>query len=100
MLVWMGFEAWGESAIAGAPDDESIKRLKNKLAADIAELVEEDVRDQIPKAIARALRWRDEERLTEIKEQLETGAKPKLVGRQSCLFLEVGRGKKKTSVML
>lgn len=100
MIVWMGFEAWGETMIKGAKDDEAIKRLKNKLAAEIADLVEEDVRDQIPKAIARALRWRDPEVLEAVKETLESGAKPKLVGRQSCLFLEVGRGKKKTQVML
>lgn len=100
MIVWMGFEAWGECVVKTASDDTGIVRLKNKLAAEIAELVEGDVVDQIPKAIARALRWRDPETLQEVKETLEKGAKPKLVGRQSCLFLEVGRGKKKKQVML
>lgn len=100
MIVWMGFEAWGECIIKTATDDTGIVRLRNKLAAEIAELVESDVADQIPKAIARALRWRDPETLQEVKEVLESGAKPKLVGRQSCLFLEVGRGKKKKQVML
>lgn len=99
MLVWMGFDAWGEIFVKDV-DDEGIKRLKNKLAREIADIVEMDVREQIPQAIARALRWRDPETLKEVKSVLESGAKPKLVGRQSCLFLEVGRGKNKKSVML
>jgi hypothetical protein len=99
MLVWMGFEAWGEVMVKDAPD-EGVKRLKNKLAAEIAELVEEPIREQIPKAIQRALRWRDPETLKAVKETLESGVKPKLRGRESCLFLEAGRGKKKVSVML
>ncbi len=99
MLVWMGFEAWGEVMVKDAPD-EGIKRLKNKLASEIADLVEEPIRDQIPKAIQRALRWRDPETLEAVKKTLAGGAKPKLRGRESCLFLEAGRGKKKVSVML
>jgi|SRR5579863_2622960 len=99
MLVWMGYEAWGAVRVADAPD-EGIKRLKNKLAAEIAELVEEPIRDQIPKAVERALRWRDAETLEKVKETLERGIKPKLRGRESCLFLEAGRGKNKVSVML
>ncbi len=99
MLVWMGFEAWGEVMVKNAPD-EGVKRLKNKLAGEIADLVEEDIRDQIPQAVRRALRWRDPEVLQEVKERVEAGAKPRLRGRESCLFLEVGRGKKKVSVML
>lgn len=99
MLVWMGFEAWGEVMVKDAPD-EGVKRLKNKLATEIAELVEEPIRDQIPNAIKRALRWRDPETLQAVKKTLESGVKPMLRGRQSCLFLEAGRGKKKVSVML
>lgn len=99
MLVWMGYEAWGTVMVKDAPD-EGVKRLKNKLAAEIAELVEEPIRDQIPEAVKRALRWRDPEQLQKVKETLEAGAKPKLRGRESCLFLEAGRGKNKVSVML
>lgn len=94
MLVWMGFEAWGEVVVKGAEDDEAIKRLKNKLAQEIVELVELEIQDQIPEAIRRALRWRDPETLKEVKEALEGGAKPKLIGRQSCLFLECVKPKK------
>jgi hypothetical protein len=99
LIVWMGFEAWGEVMVKDAPD-EGVKRLKNKLAQEIAELVEADVRDQIPNAIARALRWRDPETLKRVKEKIESGVKPKLRGRESCLFLECGSGPKKVSVML
>lgn len=99
MLVWMGFEAWGAVMVKDAPD-EGVKRLKNKLAQEIADLVEEDIRPQIPEAIARALRWRSPETLEAVKEQVLAGEKPKLKGRESCLFLEVGRGKKKATVML
>jgi hypothetical protein len=98
-LVWIAYEAWGEAIVKNAPD-EGVKRLKRKLAADIADLVEQPVAEQIPRAIARALCWRDEEQLKDVKAGLKEGAKPKLVGRQSCLFLEVGRGKKKVSVMV
>lgn len=101
MVVWMGFEAWGEVVVNGADDDAAIIRLKNKLAGEIAELVEMDIRDQIPEAVKRALRWRDPETLKAVKEVLKSGAKPKLVGRQSCLFLECkAPGKEKVCVML
>lgn len=100
MLIWMGFEAWGEIQVDKAVDDVGIKRLKNKLAADIADIVELPIREQIPEAIKRALRWRDPATLEAVKETLQSGAKPKLVGRQSCLFLEGGKGNKKFSVML
>ena len=99
MIVWMGFEAWGEVMVKNAPD-EGVKRLEKKLAGEIAELVEADIRDQIPEAIKRALQWRDPETLQAVKDTIESGAKPKLRGRESCLFLECGRGKKKVSVML
>jgi hypothetical protein len=98
-LVVMGYEVWGKGLVEDAPD-EGVKRLKNKLAGEIAELVELEIRDQIPEAIKRALRWRDPETLQAVKETLERGVKPKLRGRESCLFLEAGRGKKKVSVML
>ena len=98
-LVAIGFEAWGEVMVKDAPD-EGIKRLKVALAAEIAALVEEDIRDQIPRAIARALRWRDPQTLQQVKEALQSGQKPKLRGKESCLFLDIGRGKKKVSVML
>ena len=98
-LVQVAFEAWGEAVVKNSPD-EGVKRLKRKLAADIADLAEMQLRDQWPEAIKRALMWRDPEVLEEVKERLEAGEKPKIRGRQSCLFMELGRGKKKVSAML
>jgi hypothetical protein len=101
-LVWISFEAWGEAVVKNAPD-EGVKRLKRKLASDIADLVEVPVAQQMPEAIKRALMWRDEDTLKEVKAALENGAKPKIVGRQSCLFLECkkpGKNQKKVSVMI
>lgn len=98
-VVRIGFEAWGEAVVKNATD-EGVKKLKNRLAGEIAELVEMDIREQIPEAIKRALRWRDVNTLEAVKEQLESGEKPKLKGRESCLFLEVGKGKRKATVML
>lgn len=98
-IVWISYEAWGEAIVKNAPD-EGVKRLKRKLAADITDLAEEAVTEQLPKAMMRALMWRDAEQLEAIKEKLESGAKPKIRGRQSCLFLEAGRGAKKVSVMI
>lgn len=98
-LVQVAFDAWGQAVIKNAPD-EGVKRLKRKLAADIADLAEMQLRDQWPEAIKRALMWRDPEVLEEVKDRLEAGEKPKIRGRQSCLFLEMGRGTKKVSAML
>lgn len=98
-LVQISFEAWGEVVVKNAPD-EKIKRLKRKLAAEITALVAQPAKDQLPEAIRRALCWRDEETLQEVKAALKSGAKPKMVGRQSCLFLEMQHKKKKVSVML
>jgi hypothetical protein len=101
-LVWISFEAWGEAVIKNAPD-EKVRRLKHALARDIAELVEGPAAKQLPEAIKRALCWRDPETLQEVKDALVDGAKPKIVGRQSCLFLEMktpGRKGKKVSVMI
>lgn len=99
-IVIMSFKAWGEIVVDKAVDDAGIKRLKRKLAGEIADLVELPIRDQLPEAIKRALMWRDPETLKEVKAVFAGGAKPKIVGRQSCLFLEGKKGGKKVSVML
>jgi type III secretion system FlhB-like substrate exporter len=98
-VVWIGFEAWGEAIIKDAPD-EDIKKLKNKLAKEISDLVEMDIKEQLPEAIKRALRWRDPEQLEQIKEELEKGKKPRLQGKESCLFLVIGKGKKAKKIMI
>lgn len=88
-FVWSMFEAWGKVIIDRAPDGELLE-LKDDLASEIAHLVEKDVQPDITKAIAGALRWRSKETLEKVRDVVEAGEKPRLTGKQSCLFLEVG----------
>ncbi len=88
-IIWRMFEVWQTQMIDNAPD-EGVIALKKKLAEEITALVEKDVLPQIPDAIIAALQWRPPETLAKVKEALEGGAKPKLVGKESCLFLSVG----------
>jgi len=88
-FVWSAFDAWHEVILKRAPD-EDVVRLKKALAGEIAALVEEDVRPDIGSAIRGALQWRPAQQLEQVRDALKGGAKPKLVGRESCLFLQVG----------
>jgi len=87
-FVWAAFDAWEEVVVKPAPDAD-IKMLKNELAKEIADMVEEQVRPDIGKAIAGALRWRDPETLEKMRASLKEGKPAKVRGRESCLFLEV-----------
>jgi len=87
-FIWSTFEAWGEEVLSKAPDDD-VKELKADLAREVAELVERDVMPDVKEAIAGALRWRSPERLAEIRDKVKGGHKPRLRGRESCLFLHV-----------
>lgn len=92
-LVWRGYEIWVDQVLSKAVD-EDIKQLKTALAKEITEMVEQDVKDQIPEALMRALQWRNAETLEKVKEAVieekAAGRKPRLKGRESCLFLEIG----------
>ena len=92
-LVWRGYEIWIEQILSKAPD-EDIKQLKTDLAREITELVEQDVKDQIPEQLMRALQWRRPEVLEKVKTEVvrakERNEPVRLVGRESCLFMEVG----------
>lgn len=88
-FVWAMFDAWGETILKHAPDAD-VRELKDQLAEQIAALVEKDVQPDLKAAIAGALRWRSAETLKKIKAAAEGGAKPRLKGRESCLFLIVG----------
>lgn len=89
-FVWSMFEAYGEAIIKPASRDEVVE-LKTKLAAEIAELVEGDIIPDLKSALIGALKWRAPEQLEAIKTAVTTKkAKPRMVGRESCLFLEVG----------
>lgn len=87
-FVHTAFEAWHEVMLKRA-SDEGIKELKNKLAAEVAEMVEKDVAPDLKEALVGALRWRPAETLEKIKTAVAAGAKPRLQGRESCLFLVV-----------
>lgn len=88
-VVWRMFEGFGSEILSKAKDEEVIE-LKAKLAMEIAKLAEEEIKPQIAEAMANALMWRDPPALRRIKKALVKGEKPKLKGRESCLFMEVG----------
>mgnify|MGYP001587490359 CR=1 FL=1 len=88
-FVWVTFEHWGEVILKAAPDG-AVKALKTQLATEIADLVEADVRPDLKAALVGALQWRPAEALEKIREGVKAGAKPRLVGKESCLFLQVG----------
>jgi hypothetical protein len=98
-FVWAWFESWGKVILQNAPDSD-VKQLKTALAAEIAELVEEDVKPDLRKAIEGALKWRSEESLEKIKTTVQKGGKARMVGKESCLFLEVEHESGTERVML
>jgi hypothetical protein len=102
-FLWSVFNGWGKIVIDKCEAKPERKRLRKKLANEIAEMVDEDVRPDLVKAISGALQWRDPESLEEIKSDLQAGAKPRLKGRESCLFLTTkkpGRNQRQHVVML
>lgn len=87
-LVWRAYEVWIEQ-MATAPDGD-VKELKTDLARQITAMVEGDLAPQLPDALVRALQWRPESALLATKAIIERGEKPRLRGRESCLFMEIG----------
>ena len=89
-FVWSSFDQWTQDVILKSLD-AGPAALKTELAREIAELVEKQLpAADIAQAIAGALQWRPAEDLVKVKANLEKGATPRIQGRQSCLFLEVG----------
>ena len=88
IFIWAMFDAWGEITVTQAPD-QGIRTLKTQLAQEIAELVEKDVQPDIMSAIAGALQWRDPATLEKVRDAVKSGDKPRLRGKESCLFLTV-----------
>jgi len=92
MFVWTLFESWGEAILKKAPDGEVIT-LKKSLALRIADMVEKDIHADLKEALVGALQWRGENQLQAIEAGLKTGeSKPRLRGKESCLFLVVNEG--------
>jgi hypothetical protein len=50
------------------------------------------VHADLKEALVGALQWRSEEQLKKIEEGVRSGAKPRLRGKESCLFLVVNEG--------
>lgn len=99
LFVWSVFEAWHEVILKRAPDTD-VLQLKDALAEEVATMVEKDVQPDIQAAIVGALRWRSPEDLEKVRDAVKGGAKPRLKGRESCLFLVVGDGADAPTVML
>lgn len=91
-LIWRTFEMWRDNILDKAPDEAAMK-LRDDLATYIAGAVEKDVQPDIMDAMVDALKWRPAEDLEAVKRELDEGVKPRIRGRESCLFLEVGDAK-------
>lgn len=99
-LVWSGFKRVVMPLILKGPESEALA-LKTALATEIAELVEHDLpRADLIAAIAGALQWRAADTLEKVKTQLQAGQTPRMIGKESCLFLSVGKGPDAAFVML
>lgn len=99
-LVWSTFERLIAPLILLGPEGKTVQ-LKTQLATEIAELVEKDLdRADLIAAMAAALQWRSPSALEKVKTELEKGARPRLKGGESCLFLHVGEGADEVSVVL
>lgn len=92
-LVWRAFEVWVKEFVEKAPDGE-LGTLKTEIAGEIAQMVEADLQPQLSTALVHALQWRSAKKLEEVKEvvvrEKAEGRKPRLKGRESCLFMECG----------
>ena len=84
------FDFWGTNVLSKVNKEEVIG-LKTELAKRIAE----NSFAQIPRedwiaSMVGALQWRHPEKLQEIESKLDAGHKPRVRGKESCLFLAVG----------
>lgn len=87
-FVWRSFRTWGDVILDKLPD-KGVKTLRGALAKEVADLVEKEIQPDLNAALVGALKWRDEATLTGIATAVRSGAKPRMVGRESCLFLQV-----------
>ncbi len=89
-FVWRSFRTWGDVILDKLPDG-GVKKLRGDLAKKVADLVEADIRPDLNAALVGALQWRSADDLQAIETAVAAGAKPRMKGRESCLFLEVDR---------
>lgn len=98
--VWRMFDYYGANVLDKITAEKELE-LKKELAAKIAQhsIKEIPMEDWIQSMVG-ALMWRDSEKLEAIDAALEAGAKPRVKGKESCLFLQVGEGENAPEVML
>jgi hypothetical protein len=89
-FIWKTVEHWKEKAV-GVSQDVEANMLQSELATDLAAILEPVLSPQLKEALAGSLKWKPGEVLEKIKAAVEAGEKPKLRGRESCLFLEIGK---------
>ena len=88
--VWKMFEFWGTNVLDKIEKEEVIG-LKTELAKRIAERSYGQIpADDWIASMVGALQWREPEKLKQIEGALDKGEKPRVKGRQSCLFLVLG----------
>lgn len=98
-FVWRSFRTWGDVILTKLPDG-GVKKLRGDLAKKVADLVEQQIQPDLHAALVGALQWRDAESLEKMVDAVQKGAKPRMRGRESCLFLEVETDGQTMSVML
>lgn len=101
-FIWSLFKNWGEHVLEKATDESPPHRLRKKLAGEVAHMaMTKQTRQDLVDALVGALQWRSPEALKEMREDLENGAKPRVRGRESCIFLVTERkGRELHKVML
>ena len=87
-FIWKTVEHWKEQAV-GTSQDVEAKMLQAELAGELATVLEPILSPQLKEALADSLKWKSAETLTKARSAVDAGEKPKLKGRESCLFLEV-----------
>ena len=98
--VWRLFEFWGTNVLDKI-DKEEVIGLKTELAKRIAENSFAQIpREDWIQSMVGALQWRDPEKLKQLDAAVSAGAKPRVRGKESCLFLVVQVGEAETQVML
>ena len=89
-LIWSCFETITKPIVEDRPAGAAIE-LRNEIATRIAEVAESRLdRSELVRAMADALQWRPAETLEKVEKEMEKGGRPRLQGRESCLFLQVG----------
>lgn len=89
--LWSAFDLHASLVGTVTKKEKPGLTLRDDVAQQIAQAVAPMILDQLPEALANSLRWRDKESLEKVNAAVKSGQHiPKLRGKESCLFLEVG----------